>query len=156
MLRWCVRTAGRSSQPLSSRPSHEIIRWLDQALGADAASTVECRWGAQTTRGTKDQCAADIVLAQAQSFIVRPCRAAIDPHGFAALARTMVGHARGAPRGDSITSSTRIRFSVHTTAVSCWEAQTRYRTCLVSRHRQGLSQSFQERRSPEFRDRRCR
>ena len=27
-----------------------------------------------------------------------PCRAAIDPHGFAALARTMVGHTGGAPR----------------------------------------------------------
>jgi hypothetical protein len=33
-----------------------------------------------------------------RNHLSRPCRAAIDPHGFAALARTMVGHAGGAPR----------------------------------------------------------
>jgi hypothetical protein len=33
-------------------------------IGTRAASTVECRWGAQTRRGTKDQCAAPIFLAQ--------------------------------------------------------------------------------------------
>jgi hypothetical protein len=46
----------------------------------------------------KDQCAARLFsLLKAQSFIARPCRATIDPHGFAALARTMVGHTGGAP-----------------------------------------------------------
>jgi len=63
-----------------------------------AASTVECRWGAQTTRGTKANAPRLFSLLKAQSFIVRPCRAAIDPHGFAAHARTMVGHTGGAPR----------------------------------------------------------
>jgi hypothetical protein len=39
-----------------------------------------------------------LFLLKAQSFIVRPCGAAIDPHGFAARARTMVSHTGGAPR----------------------------------------------------------
>src|ERR1700675_2513094 len=63
-----------------------------------AASTVECRRRAQTTRGTKDQCAARLFsLLKAQSFIA-PLPGCHRPTSVRRTRSTMVGHAGGAPR----------------------------------------------------------